>query len=303
MRNPVETAPTKVMTQGLNMAQGAARHGGTIDLGPNTAVNIRLEVTGLGESIAAYGNGKDELERRRLHLENLVIEGRLYMMAARDSLKPLLGYTYNSAWDSTGLVRSLKVPDYYSALLPLLGLFAKYLENRPTLELASRGITAARAQQLYTDMENASGAVNKQIAIVGNLLLDRNAKTMKLRRRLRGTIAALTQAIDPMDMLWESFGLNRPGQKSRPDQPEKPTVVMHEKETGSLKWKRPARAAYFRVWQKVKGVDAELLPVANTADLDFLFEHLPLDAEVEFAISAVNPGGESALSETVTLQT
>ncbi|MBA4147175.1 MAG: hypothetical protein H0X66_03605 [Verrucomicrobia bacterium] len=142
MRNSVETSPTKVLAQGSEIAQGAAKHGGTIDLGPNTAVNIRLDVAAVRAAIAAYGNGKDELDKRRRELEKLVVEGRQFFMAGRDSLKPLLGYTYNMNWDSTGLVRSLKIPDYYSALLPLLGFFARYLEDRPTLELASRGITA-----------------------------------------------------------------------------------------------------------------------------------------------------------------
>ncbi|MBA4147176.1 MAG: fibronectin type III domain-containing protein [Verrucomicrobia bacterium] len=152
-------------------------------------------------------------------------------------------------------------------------------------------------------MDNAIGAVNKQITVVGNLLLDRNAKTTKLRRRLRGTIAALTQSLDPLDMLWESFGLNRPGQKARPDQPEKPTVVLVDNEAASLQWKRPARAAHYRVWMKVKGVDGEFLPVGSPADLDFTYEKLPPNAEVEFSISAVNPGGESPLSEGVTVRT
>ena len=151
-------------------------------------------------------------------------------------------------------------------------------------------------------MDNAIGAVNKQITVVGNLLLDRNNKTKKLRRRLRGTIAALTQTLDPNDSVWEAFGLNRPGQKARPDRPEKPTVVFLDEGTAVMKWKRPARAAHTRVWMREMGVDSEFMPVASTTGLEFLFEKLLSGREYEFAISAVNPGGESALSDLVRLQ-
>ncbi|MDB6026989.1 MAG: hypothetical protein JWM68_3212, partial [Verrucomicrobiales bacterium] len=57
------------------------------------------------------------------------------------------------------------------------------------------------------------------------------------------------------------------------------------------------------VWKRVIGLDAEPVAVGSPADLDFTLENLPAASTVEISISAVNNGGESQLSEKITITT
>ncbi len=69
----------------------------------------------------------------------------------------------------------------------------------------------------------------------------------------------------------------------------------------ALKWDAAARADYYRVFKKVLGVDEDFVAVGSPADLDFTIENLPANATVEIQISAVNTGGESQRTASVTI--
>ncbi len=287
--------------QGSLLAKGADEHGATISLGSNTALAIRADVAGVTTAVTNYGTAADELATRVGIVQGLKVESRTYLMGARDSFKPLLGFKYNQSWDSTGLLGSLKVPYSELELLPLLGSFKSYLTGRPALEVPSKNITILRTGELYTSLEDAIAAVNSQETVVDNMLRARDAKAKKLHLRIRGTISTLAQELDPLDARWTAFGLNQPGRKARPDRPEKISVTIMGPNAISVKWRRSARAEYYRVWAKINGVNQDMIVVGSPADLDFTLENVPANAVVEIAITAVNNGGESVLSEVVSI--
>ncbi len=301
MENVISSNPIEMAGQGSLLAKGADEHGATIDLGSNTAVKIRADVAAVTNAIAAYGIAADELTTRVGIVQALTKGNRSYLMGARDSFKPLLGHRYNQGWDSTGLVGSLKVENSQLRLLSLLSSFKSYLTGRPALEVPSKDITILRTGELYTELENAIAAVNSQETVVENLLRARDGKARKLHSRIRGTIATLTQELDPVDARWGSFGLNQPGRKARPDRPGKLSITLMGSNAVSVKWNRAARADYYRVWAKVNGVDQDMVAVGSPADLDFTLENLPPNSVVEIAVSAINNGGESLRSEVVSI--
>jgi hypothetical protein len=63
------------------------------------------------------------------------------------------------------------------------------------------------------------------------------------------------------------------------------------------------RAEHYRVWKRVIGVEAEFVNVDSPTDANFTLENLPAHASVEIAVSAVNNGGESDLSASITIVT
>jgi hypothetical protein len=73
--------------------------------------------------------------------------------------------------------------------------------------------------------------------------------------------------------------------------------------TAALKWNAAARADYYRVWKRVNGTDTELLAVGSPADLGFTIENLPAASAIDIVITAVNSGGESPVSEVITINT
>ena len=57
------------------------------------------------------------------------------------------------------------------------------------------------------------------------------------------------------------------------------------------------------MWKKVNAVDEAIVAVGSPADLDFAIEGLPANSTIQFAVSAMNNGGESVLSPVVTVVT
>ena len=97
--------------------------------------------------------------------------------------------------------------------------------------------------------------------------------------------------------------MNKPGALETPDEVENVLATLIGPTAAALKWGPTPRAQYYHVFKKVVGVDTEFILVGSPADLDFTLEGLPANSTVEIYVTAVNNGGESAISETITLVT
>ncbi len=124
-----------------------------------------------------------------------------------------------------------------------------------------------------------------------------------LLKMLRGLVKELSLTLTLDDGRWTAFGFNAPAAKERPETPTNVTAVSVAENAMAVQWDKAPRAEYYRVRIKVVGVDEEPKVVGTPSDTDFMFEELPADAVVEVTISAVNKGGESALSEVVMVRT
>ncbi|MDB6026033.1 MAG: hypothetical protein JWM68_2256, partial [Verrucomicrobiales bacterium] len=249
-----------------------------------------------------YETAKQTLRGLRVTLDNLRIEARLFAMLVRDILKPILGTEYSSAWDVVGFVGGLEASRNVDELITLLETIVSFLTANPALG-AARNLTAADVQAVLTSLKAARQAVTDQELTVGTLQAVRDQKFDAIRKALRGLKDELTDQLDPLDLRWKAFGFNLPGADATPDVPENLSVILIGPNAAAMKWGASARAGYYRVWRRVIGVDAEPVAVGSPADLDFTLENLPAASTVEIYISAVNNGGESQLSEKVTLVT
>ncbi|MDB6029506.1 MAG: hypothetical protein JWM68_5729 [Verrucomicrobiales bacterium] len=269
----------------------------------NTAINIGADADTLTTACNTHEAGKVVLATYRSVLATIVIMVRAFLTLGRDLMKPVLGGEYSQAFDVLGLIGSLMIPSKTQDLLVILAAFKAFFTDHPELEDASRNITAAQCQVLYDQLLAAQNTVNVQVAEVQTSKETRDVAADKLRKRLRGLVEEMGQFLDPLDSRWLAFGLKKPGAQETPDVVEGLIAVLIGPGTSALKWKAPARAEYYRVYKRVIGVDAEPVAVGSPADLDFTLENLPANSTVEVYVSAVNNGGESALSEKVTLVT
>ncbi|MDB6026644.1 MAG: hypothetical protein JWM68_2867, partial [Verrucomicrobiales bacterium] len=158
---------------------------------------------------------------------------------------------------------------------------------------------ARSAKDLHERMKAAGGRLVTLEAKLDGLLRVRTENMKELRRYLRVVIDELHLVLPPMDPRWELFGLNRPGSKETPDVPEDVAVAVIDNKRGNVTWPRSARAEYYRVWLRIEGVDAEPRVIGSPSDLDFMLEELPATGEMDVFVSAINSGGESALSAPV----
>jgi hypothetical protein len=302
MKNEIPKSIPALLTMAGLAANGAGQYA-ALPLLQNTQANINGDINPLVDAIMAYGTGKDLLTVRRDAMHAKVDISRGFLMLGRDNFKPVLGTEYNQAWDNTGLVGSLVIPRNELEVLPLLRSYNHFLTANPTFEVASKEITAARADLLFTDLEGAIGAVNQQDAVVSSLLVERDGKVGLLRKRMSDLIGELKMRLPGLDNRWKAFGFNPPDATETPDQVNHVQATLIGPTAVALKWNATARAAYYRVFTKVHGVETEYVAVGSPADLDFTIENLPTNAQIDIVVMAVNDGGEGALSEVITITT
>jgi hypothetical protein len=221
----------------------------------------------------------------------------------RDSFKREFGNEASSDWERVGLINTISIGRSEREVVGLLRSFKGFLEANPTFESENIGITAEEAGTLLTQLETARGAVQLQLKQTTDLMADRDSKLVVLRKTMRDMINELMIRLDPMSSIWLAFGLNQPGVLATPDAPENISAVLVGPTAAAVKWDGAPRAEYYRVWKKVVGVDEDFEAAGTPADLDFALEGLPLNAQIQIAVTAVNNGGESAQSEIITITT
>ena len=283
---------------------GLEDHGDDIEVKHCTFAVMTAVRTAAMAALLLYNNAKLTLRDKKGVFETARDAVRAFATIARDILKPILGPEYHDGWDATGFAGgSLAISMKYEDLLPLMEAMVAYFTAHPTLEVASRGVTAAQAQTLLDDMKSAFNAVTAQETSMDILLNDRNAKFDTLRGKLVQLVDELSYLIDPLDPRWKAFGFNMPGAPETPDVPEGLSVVLVGPTAAACKWGASSRAEYYRVWMKIHGTEGDPIAMGSPADLDFTLESLPSNTEVDISVSAVNGGGESALSEPITVTT
>ena len=250
-----------------------------------------------------YDLSKQSLRIVRNALEQSRLKSRAMIMLGRDILKPNFGDEFNENWLMLGFDGTLTTALTVDELVLQTEAFETFFTANPTLEVASKEITAAKAQELHDELVSGRQALNDKEAEVSQLMAARDAKFEELRKRIRFTIDELSGLLDPLDPRWKSFGLNIPGAEETPDVPTGVSVVLIGPNAAATKWEPSARADYYRVWMKIHGTEGEPTAVGSPADLDFTLENLPANTQVDISVSAVNAGGESALSEAITVTT
>ncbi len=285
-----------MLTLGETVANGYDLYGVAIGITRNTGPLIRVEVAAAELARDIYEAGAQAGRDRNGELQALSNEAYEYGLLARDVLKPTLGKRYSAAWNQAGLVGSLKIPTNHEDLQGLMQSMRTIFTNNAAWEAVTHNVTAARAEVLRAGISNKRTAVQSAEGTRKTLLALRDLKVAALRNRLRLFILELGEKIGPLDPQWVSFGLNMPGAKATPAIPQNVSAILIGNNAISVKWDKAARAEYYRVWARVVGSQTELTIMGSPGDRDFTLEGLPSNATVEIAISAINNGGESALS-------
>ncbi|MDB6025799.1 MAG: hypothetical protein JWM68_2022 [Verrucomicrobiales bacterium] len=277
----------------------AARHHDDIHLAHNTPENINADVAAVEVSVLDYNQSNTRLRQCYQIVSEKTEAAKTCATITREILKLKLGNQHSQRWINTGFADSLAMPRSATELLPVVFFLGRYLGENPGLQVPDLNVTADYLGTLHQDLLGAINAVNQELTQNGKLLSLRNENVAKLRKRMSDLVAELKQLLDPMDGRWHSFGLNIPGLEETPEAPEEIEAIVVHHTTALLTIPPVARANYYRIYQRIVGVDAEPLWIGSPSDPDFTIENLPLNSSVEFSVTAVNGGGESPLSEPV----
>jgi hypothetical protein len=256
--------------------------------------------------IMACGNHEQakqvKVTRRNTMLEKLE-EATKFIRATRDMFKMLWGNEFSELFSALGFKNgSLAMPESLEDISGMLQAIKTHLTANPTQEVGTV-ITAARAQELLDALFAAQAAVVAQDVTISTLMNVRDEKFETLRKRISAVYQELRMQLDPLDERWGNFGFYKPGADETPDKVEGVQVTLIGATAAAVKWGASARAAYYRVWYRIHGTTGDYIAAGSPADLDFTIENLPVASAIDIVITAVNTGGESPLSEIMTITT
>jgi len=303
MKQPIAKSMNAAITMIEQLADGVGTYASVLDLSHNTKTLLLSKRQAAIDARNNYELSKESLRIVRESMEQYRLESRAMIMLGRDILKPTFGNEFNNRWIMLGFDGSLETPESVDALAIQTEAFDTFFTANPAMELPSKNLTAAQAHLLRQALIDGRKAINDKETEMEQTMAIRDAKFDDVRKRIRFTIDELSNLLDPLDPRWKAFGLNIPGAQETPDVPTNVMAVLIGPNAAATKWGASSRADYYRVWMKIHGTTSDYVAVGSPADLDFPLENLPSASTIDIAISALNDGGESALSEAITITT
>jgi hypothetical protein len=281
-------------------AKGTARLATEIGIKQNSEAAIRADLDALLNSIAAYNTAKGSSPGETGRLNAAALEGRTWLLMARDNFKTFLGNQPGKNWRGAGWPESsIAVPKRADDIGLRLASVAKFLTDHPAREVAAMNLTAARATALYAALRGTHAGRNNHRSGRVEAKRARDAAERQLRRRLRGLIAELAMLLEPTNSHWKGFGLKPPG---KPDSPAKVTNTRAQASGGGrvlVQCDAAARAEYYQVHLMVVGRDMEFALAESPRDPQKFLDDLPVGATVRLKMRAMNETGHGPFGEVV----
>jgi hypothetical protein len=299
--NPLPRSQSDLFALAEDICDGLNAHEGDISIKQNTEAVTRAALQAAIAAADIYAQGRSS--KVAYHHAQILADSnaKAFIAFARQTLSPYLGENWSEVWVQTGFPnQSTAVPTTMPERQTLLLGLKTYYTANPGHEKADLNVTAVRADQLFTSLSDARSSLNLLISELGTKRANRDAAILALRKRMRGLIDELTQLLDPLDPLWNSFGLNPPGAPTTPDQPEGVVLTPGQPGTVLVDWTDTPYADHYRVFVKVVGVDTIAQHHSSPTDTDLTLTNLPPGATIEVEVSAVNKGGVEGLRSTTT---
>lgn len=221
---------------------------------------------------------------------------------------PEFGTRWTMAWLPLGFKTpgTIETPSDLNDKLEVLRSISTWLARNPDQELTNAtnpnlSITHQRADELEQALANAISKIDEFETKVGQCQGVRDAAEEAFKKRIRAVINELDFLLDPMDPRWVSFGLNKPGETLRPDQPQDVQVTATGPARLRFAWEPSARASRYKVRVLVVGRDQEFQTVAEVFEENAELTFEPTQT-VRVEIIAVNGAGDSVPSQAVERQ-
>jgi hypothetical protein len=295
---------------------GAVAHGAAIGLLQNVAATLRAVLDALVGTPAGPGNVPPAVEGTRSKWDNAKPaktvknaaaeaakrDGRKMVRTCQNVLKPVLGDSWNTNWQTAGFIGgSLAVaPNPATQLQGLRQYFVDnpgFEVNNPLSQLVATADACEAQAQLISTTESESNQADAN-ADAAKTAYDNSMA--EARMRLTGLRGELQQLLADDSEIWYAFGFNKP---SDPETPEVATgLVATAGAAGSRSmsyvWNQARRADSSRVIVFLTATPTTILANTIVQDRNYTFtgEAGGL-ADVSATVTSRNSnGGESAAS-------
>ena len=226
----------------------------------------------------------------------------VFIEKARDFLKPRFGPTWSEAWPQCGFAGpSLALPDVDEERANTLLMMKSYLVAHPTHEGAAYNVTALQAESVLAALlTGVQGTVN--CAEDRRTTADNRRESLRvLLKKLRALWNELESVMENLDPRWLKFMDRIPGDPRVPEAVEELTAEAQPGGIIVLDWEDASRAASYKVYKQVVGVDAAPVLFTTVDDSDAQLTDVPSGATVKLLIVATNAAGDAPASEEIEL--
>ncbi len=226
-----------------------------------------------------------------------------FVEKTRDFLKPRYGSLWSEDWPQVGFAGpSLSLPLQDEERANTLLLMKTYFVAHPTHEGAAYGLTALQAEAVLTAFLAAvQGTVD--CAEDRRTTADNRRESVKaLLKKLRGLWNELESVMEDLDPRWLKFMDRIPGDPRVPEAVEELTAEAQPGGIIVLDWEDASRAASYKVYKQVVGVDEAPVLALTVDESDAQLTDLPAGATVKLLIVATNAAGDAPASEEIELQ-
>jgi len=221
---------------------------------------------------------------------------------ARDYLVGIFGTEWNPGWSVVGFAnQSLTLPDTDAHRSTVLQLVRDYFTANAGKEAFQLNVTGAEATVQLTALTTTK-AVTEGCRFDQRSKRDlRDVAEEALDKKLRCLWNELESILDPLDPRWLKFIDRIPGDPRVPE-PVEEVVAAAQPGVITLDWEDTTRAAHYKIFKQVVGVDAEPVLFTTVDDSDAQVTGLPVGATVKLQIVATNSVGDAPASEVIQLQ-
>ena len=314
--NSIPTSYDPIVQLLEDAADGAHTHGAAIGLVHNDEAHIRTDLIALVGKPAGPGGvppavpgfkslwnvAQTNKSTKTAALRTAQSNARLYVRTCIRSLFPVLGESWNAAWNAAGFTGgSLAVPANPMTLLQQMRAY--YISN-PTRESVVQGVNcnAVTCEATAQGLSDAESASNQSNTDSGTAQANYQNGLKAARARLSGLRDELSQLIKDDDDRWYAFGFDKPSDPSTPETPANlvATAGAAGSKTVIADWDDARRADSYRFRAVTKADNKEVAnEIVSDSQISFVLAKAAAGAVVVLTVTGRNSAGESPASDSV----
>ena len=281
---------------------GLIKYSSTLAIGHCTPAEITAALALAEQKSDTFDAARNGKRQAFLTLRTARTEANAFIATARNYFTALFGPTWNASWAQLGFDgNSLELPRVDAERRRVLGKIKAYFSANATQESTLLGITALIAE---TKLDAFVAALNTVLACridTRDKRAARDEAELALEKMLQCLWGELALVLNPLDTRWLEFIDRIPGDPRAPEPVEDVVAATQPGGIINLDWEDTTRAAHYKIFKQVVGVDAEPVLALTVNDSDAQLTGLPVGATVKLQIVATNSVGDAPASEVIQL--
>lgn len=274
----------------------------TLGVAHCTVANLTTLITSSKLARLNYKNAQLGKRQAYVALRTARSNADAFIQRTRDYLVGIFGTEWNPGWAVVGFAnQTLTLPATDAARSTVLQLVRDYFTANAAKEAFQLNVNAAEATVQLTALTTAKATAEACRFDQRSKRDLRDAAELALDKKLRCLWNELGSILDPLDPRWLKFIDRIPGDPRTPEPVEEVEAVA-QPGLITLDWEDSTRAARYKVFKQVVGVDAEPVLFATVDDSDAQITGVPSGATVKLQIVATNAVGDAPASEAIQLQ-